>query len=104
MRAKDVHCSHDRPHSLLMSGQGGTVTWDELAQQDMTTTQRLYGFKGFQKTLPSGHRLEASGATQPVPDGDMATFDTLGGLTPTAMQTSPYVGGAVQDSLYCPHI
>ncbi len=30
-----------------MSGQGGTVTWDELAQQNMATTQRLHGFKAF---------------------------------------------------------
>jgi hypothetical protein len=58
-RAK--HRGHDRPHSLLMSGQGRTLTRDELAQQDMATTQRLHGLKGFQKTLPSGHRLEASG-------------------------------------------
>ena len=72
-RAKDVACGHDCPHSLLMSGQGGTVTGDELAQQDIATTQRLHGLKAFEKTLSSGHRLEASGATQPVPNGDMAT-------------------------------
>ena len=29
--AKDVHCDHDGPHSLLIRGQSGTVTWDELA-------------------------------------------------------------------------
>ena len=48
-RAKDVHCGHDCPHSLLMSGQGGTVTGDELAQQDIATTQRLHGLEAFQK-------------------------------------------------------
>jgi hypothetical protein len=103
-RAKDVHCTHNRPHSLLMSGQGGSVTWDELAQPDIATTQRLHGLKAFQKTLPSGHRPEASRATQPVPNGDMTTFDALGGLTPTPMQTSPDVGGAGQDSIDCLHV
>jgi hypothetical protein len=48
-RAKDVHRGHDRPPSLLMSGQGGTVTWDELAQQGMATTERLHGLKAFEK-------------------------------------------------------
>jgi len=103
-RAKDVHCGHDCPHSLLMRGQRGTVTGDELAQQDIATTKRLHGLKAFEKTLPSGHRLEASGATQPVPNGDMATFDALGGLAPAPMQTSSDVGGAGQDSLDCLHI
>ncbi len=56
-RAKDVHRGHDCPDSLLMSGQAGTVIRDELAQQDMATTQRLHGFKAFQKRLSSGHRL-----------------------------------------------
>jgi hypothetical protein len=59
-RAKDVSCGYDCPHSLLMSGQGGTVTWDELAQQDIATTQRLHGLEAFEKTLPGGHRLETS--------------------------------------------
>ena len=56
-RAKDVHRGHDSPHSLLMSGQGGTVTRDELAQQDIATTQRLHGLEAFERTLPSGQRL-----------------------------------------------
>ena len=103
-RTKDVDCGHNCPHSLLMSGQGGTVTGDELAEQDIATTQRLHGLKAFEKTLPSGHRLEASGATQPIPNGDMATFDALGSLAPAPMQTSPDMGGAGQDSLYCLHI
>jgi hypothetical protein len=103
-RAKDVHGGHDRPHSLLSCGQGGPVTWDELAQQNLATTQRPHGLKAFEKTLPSDHRLDSSGATQPVPNGDMATFDALGGLAPTPMQTSPDVGGAGQDSPYCLHI
>ena len=58
-RAKDVHRGHDCPHSLLMRGQRGTVTGDELAQQDIATTQRLHGLEAFKKTLPSGHRLDA---------------------------------------------
>jgi hypothetical protein len=87
-----------------MSAQGGTVTWDELAEQDIAMTQRLHGLKAFEKTPPSGHGLEASGATQPVPNGDMATSDALGGLAPTPMQTSPDVGGAGQDSPYCLHM
>ena len=85
-RVKDVDCGHDCPRSLLMSGQGGTVTGDELAEQDIATTQRLHGLKAFEKTLSSGHGLEASGATQPVPNADMATLDALGGLAPTPMQ------------------
>jgi hypothetical protein len=60
--------------------------------------------KPSQKTLSSGHRLEASGATQPVPNGDVAAFNALGGLTPTPMQASPDVGGVGQDSLDCLHI
>ena len=87
-----------------MCGQGGTVTGDELAQQDIATTQRLHGFKAFEKALPGDHRLEASGAAQPVPNGDMATFDALGGLAPAPMQPSPDVGGAGQHSLYRLHI
>jgi hypothetical protein len=52
-RAKDVHCGHNCPHSLLMRGQRGTVTGDELAQQDIATTQRLHGLKAFQKRRPA---------------------------------------------------
>jgi hypothetical protein len=44
-RAKDVRRSHNCPHSLLMSGQGGTVTGDELAEQNIAMTQRLHGLK-----------------------------------------------------------
>src|SRR5262249_16325959 len=87
-----------------MGGQGGTVTGDELAQQDIATTQRLHGLEAFQKTPPDDQRLETSGATQPVTNGNMATFDALGGLAPAPMQTRPDVGGAGQDSLYCLHI
>jgi hypothetical protein len=87
-----------------MRGQRRTVTGDVLAQQDIATTQRLHGLEAFEKTLPGDHRLETSRATQPVPNGDMTTFDALGGLTPTPMQTSPDVGGAGQDSLDCPHV
>ncbi len=56
-----------------MSGQGGTVSEDELAQQEIATTQRLHGLEAFENTLPGDHRLEASRATQPVPNGDMTT-------------------------------
>ena len=58
-RAKDVDCGHDCPHLLLTYGQSVTVTWDELAEQDIPTTQRLHGLQAFEKTLLSGHRLEA---------------------------------------------
>ena len=102
MRAKDVHCSHDCPHSLLMRGQRGTVTGDELAQQDIATTQRLHGLEAFEKMLSGDHRLETSGATQSVPNRDMTTFDALGGLAPAPMQTSPDVGGAGQHSPLSP--
>ena len=87
-----------------MCSLGGPVTGDELAQQDIATTQLLHGVKAFEKTLPGDPRLETSGATHLVPNRDMTTFDALGGLAPAPMQTSPDVGRALQHSLDCLHI